>query len=101
MRLVPDPLGVVSALPLFTPGKKRTIPCRAVSVRIVLLTVSRCAPSCPSMRPKKKVLFRTIGPPRLAVYCCLLYQNGVIPCRLFDHEFASKAELRMFQVAPP
>src|SRR5207244_12391293 len=89
------------APPLFTPGKQRHTPCRAVSVRIVLLTVSRCAPSCPSTRPKKNVLFLTIGPPRLAVYCCRLYQKGLMPWRLFDHEFASKTELRMFQVRPP
>ena len=42
-----------------------------------------------------------IGPPRLAVDCCLLYQSGGIRCLLLDHELALSAELRMFQVAAP
>src|SRR5688500_8597701 len=32
IRLLPLPLGVVSALPLITPGKNRKMPCRAVGV---------------------------------------------------------------------
>ena len=31
-RVLPEPLGVVSALPLFTPGKNRKMPCRASGV---------------------------------------------------------------------
>ena len=42
-----------------------------------------------------------IGPPRVAVYCGRLYQIGAMPCLLFDHVLALRAELRTFKVAPP
>ena len=35
-----SPLAVTSALPLFTPGKNRKIPCRAVGVRTTASTLS-------------------------------------------------------------
>src|SRR5215213_1461210 len=42
-----------------------------------------------------------IGPPRLAVYWCRLYQVCGIPCRLLDQELAFIAELRTFQTRAP
>src|SRR5262249_56582459 len=101
IRVLPEPLGVVSAFPLLTPGKNRKIPWRAVSVKTTASTVSFCCPFWPSNMPKKNVLFLMIGPPNVPVYWWRLNHVGESPCRLLDQEFALSAEFRTFHVTPP
>src|SRR5436190_6111157 len=68
-----------------------------------------------SNRPKKKVLFRMIGPPKLTVPWLILVQlglvaTGTVPAgaptgsvwfRLLSHVFGSSAVLRKLQTADP
>src|SRR5436190_7086224 len=102
MRVAPVPLGVASAFPLFTPGKYRKIPCRAVGVSTRASIVSFWSWSLRSYNTKKNVLFLSMGPPRLTVLWCRLYHTGTEDVRrLAAQVFAFNAEFRRFHVAAP
>src|SRR5262245_46140034 len=88
--------------PLFQPSKYRKIPFRAHGVSTVVFCVLRLLTISPFQSPKKNVLFLTIGPPRLAVYSCVLVQSGRVGFQapvfesivlLLAQVLASKAEL--------
>src|SRR3982750_3281353 len=84
------------------------MPFLAQSVRTTGRICVRSRSNCWSQRKKKNVLFFLTGPPRLNEYSCSFCQfcaAGVqtprVTCLLFDHVFASSAELRIFQTALP
>src|SRR5262245_10779193 len=64
--------------PLFQPSKYRKIPFRAHGVSTIGFCVVRPLTITPSNNAKKNVLFLTIGPPRLALYSCVLVQFGAV-----------------------
>src|SRR5262249_9346434 len=106
--LAPDVLVGVSVLPLAQPSQYRKIPFLAQSVSTMGLTVVRSRSICWSHSVKKKVLFLTIGPPRLPVYWLRLNQLGwpgvqtpLMTCLLLLHVFASSFEFRIFHTALP
>src|SRR5678809_1279130 len=64
---------VANAFPAFHPSKYRKMPMRAHGVKTVKLVNDRCSAWFISYRTKKKVLFLTIGPPKLAVPWLVLF----------------------------
>src|SRR5262245_26939821 len=64
--------------PLFQPSKYRKMPFRAHGVSTSGFCVVRPLTLSPLNNAKKNVLFLTIGPPRLAVYSCVLVQFGAV-----------------------
>ena len=73
------------------------MPFRAQGVSTVALMLLRVLGSRPSHRKKKNVLFLTIGPPMLPVYCFRFVQGGTMAfgcARLLAHVFGSIALFR-------
>src|SRR5262249_35105262 len=91
------------------------MPLRAQGVRTVVWVLLRWWLVLKSNNVKKKVLFLTMGPPKLIVPWCVLDQSGSIALgtvpggdpggtdwfRLFPHELGSSAVLRTVHTALP